>query len=142
MRLKIVAALCAVLALGGCTNFKIAGLDLSTIEQGISLASKSAANPITKDDLAKAELAADTVVKALRLYKQACAQGSVDTNCRSNVAAIQAYTRQIPPYRDQLRSFVKNNDQINAHVVFNQLTALIANVKTTATTLGVNIGAQ
>jgi hypothetical protein len=120
--------------LGGCAELQIAG-------QALSLAQKTAANPVTKDDLAKVELGADAVVKGLLIYRRACIQGSADAHCRANIATLQQYTRQIPPYVAQLRSFVKTNDQINAGVVYNQLTTLFTNIKSTATQLGVNIGA-
>ena len=142
MRLLNVIVLGIAVSLAGCTSFKMAGLDLATVGQAISIARKSAANPITKNDLAEAELAADGIIKGLRAYKSSCMRGMVDTNCKSNVAAIQVYTRQIPPYRDQLRGFVKNNDQVNAVVVYNQLAALISNVQNTAARLGVKVGAQ
>jgi hypothetical protein len=77
---------------------------------------------------------------ALRAYKKACAAGSADIHCRDNVAQIQVYTRQIRPLVNQLRDFVDHNDQINASVVYNQLTALYANVRAAATSLGVNLG--
>lgn len=130
---KIASVILLALALGGCAQLQIAG-------QALSLAQKSAANPVTRDDLAKMELAADAVVKVLLTYRRACEAGSADAHCKGNIAAIQVYTRQIPPYMTQLRGFVKNNDQIDAYVVYNQLTTLFTNVKTTATNLGVNIG--
>jgi PBP1b-binding outer membrane lipoprotein LpoB len=130
---KLFLVIGLALALAGCTELKIAG-------QAISLAQKTAANPVTKDDLAKVELSADTLVKGLLAYKRACAANAVDKNCRSNVAAIQQYTIQVPPYIAQLRSFVKNDDQINATVAYNELMTLYTNVKATATNLGVNLG--
>jgi hypothetical protein len=101
---------------------------------------KTASNPVTRDDLAKMEVAADGVAKVLLAYKRSCAANAVDKNCRTNVAAIQQYTRQVPPYLMQLRSFVKQNDQINASVVYNQLATLFTNMKATATSLGINLG--
>lgn len=131
---KFFPVLAVVLALGGCAQLQIAG-------QALSLAEKSATNPVTKDDLAKFEVASNGVVKILLAYRRACEAGSVDTHCKGNIEAVQVYTRQIPPYIQQLRGFVKNNDQINAYVVYNQLVTLFTNAKATAANLGINLGA-
>ena len=130
---KVILALTLSLNLAGCATF-------DAVTQGISLATKSIANPVTKTEEAQIELALDTAVKLLTAYKQACVQGSADVHCRNNIAQIQAYTRQIPPMVAQLRTFVDNNDQINASVVYNQLTALYTNIKASALSLGVNLG--
>lgn len=130
---KIILVAGLALALGGCAQ-------LSAIGTGISLATKSIANPVTKSEEAQVELALDTAVQALKLYKAACVNGTADKNCRANIAQIQAYTRQVPALVAQLRNFVDNNDQINATVVYNQLTALYTNVKAAAGSLGVSLG--
>lgn len=134
---KIIAISLLALSLGGCAGvtekFQIIGA-------GISLATKSIANPVTKNEEAQIELALDAAIDVLRAYKQACIQGTVDKNCKANIAQIQVYTRQIKPLVAQLRIFVDNNDQINASVVYNQLTSLYSNVKSVAANLGVNVG--
>lgn len=130
---RIILTLALTLSLAGCAT-------LDAITTGISLATKSIANPVTKSEEAQVELALDTAVQALKVYKKACMAGSADKNCRANIAQIQAYTRQVPPLVAQLRSFVDNNDQVNATVVYNQLTALYANVKKAASDLGVTLG--
>lgn len=130
---RVFLVIALALGLAGCADLQIAG-------QAISLINKTATNPVTRDDLAKMEVAADGVAKVLLAYKRSCAANAVDKNCRSNVATIQQYTRQVPPYIAQLRSFVKQNDQVNASVVYNQLATLFTNMKTTATNLGINLG--
>jgi len=114
---------------------------LQAIETGISLATKSITNPVTKTEEAQVELALDTAITALNAYKSACVAGTADKNCRANIAQIQAYTRNVPALMVQLRNFVDTNDQVNASVVYNQLTALYNNVKAFASTAGVNLGA-
>lgn len=121
------------LSLAGCATFDAIGT-------GISLTAKSITNPVSKTEEAQIELAIDAAISALRGYKQACIAGAADKPCKANIAAIQAHTRQMPPLIAQLRSFVDNNDQVNAVVVYNQLTALYANFKTSALNLGYNIG--
>lgn len=131
---RLAFAFVLAFGLAGCAQLQAVGT-------GISLATKSVANPVTKTELAQIELAGDTIIQALLVYKRACAANAADKSCRANVAAIQAYTRQMPPLIAQLRSFVKTNDQINASVIYNQLTALYANAKIAAANLGINLGA-
>lgn len=122
-----------VLVLGGCAQ-------LQSIGSGLSLVTKSVANPVTKAEEVQIEIAFDAAVKLLQAYKSACQQGHADVHCRTNIAQIQAQTRNVPALLAQLRSFVDRNDQINATVIFNQLVALYGNVKNFATTAGVNLG--
>ncbi len=133
--IRTLAALMLVtsLALGGCAQ-------LSAISQGISLATKTIANPVTKADEAKIELAMDTALQLLLTYRRACLAGNADKNCRANIQMLQPYTRAAVPLIAQLRDFVDKNDQINAAVVYNQLTALYVNLKAAAQSVGVNVG--
>lgn len=130
---KHVIALVLLLVMGGCAQ-------LSTITQGISLATKTISNPVTKEDEAKVELAMDTALQLLLTYKRACIAGTADLHCKGNIAMLQPYTRAATPLLGQLRQFVDNNDQINASVVYNQLTALYVNLKSAAQSVGVNVG--
>lgn len=123
------------LGLGGCSTGALQNFDTA-----FSLATKSITNPVTRDDLYKVESGVQIAFTALNAYKRSCAEGLVDANCRANVAAIQQYTRQLPPLLAQLRSFVKDNDQINAALVYNQVVTLVANFKTAARNVGVNVG--
>lgn len=121
------------LGLGGCAQ-------LSAVGQGISLATKTVTNPVTQDELYAIEASIRIVVTGLQAYKDACVAGSADVHCRANIATIQPYTRQIPPLVIQLRGFVKNNDQINATVIYNQLISLYVNLKNAALAVGINVG--
>ena len=132
---RLILALTLSLSLGACAN-------LEAITEGISLATKSIANPVTPADEAQVEVALGAAIDLLKAYKRACVEGTADANCRANIAQIQAYTRGIPPLVARLRSFVDNNDQINAAVVYNELRALYVNVKATATQLGINLGSS
>lgn len=132
-KLLIAAALACAVTLGGCST-------LQNFGTAFQLATKSVTNPVSKDDLYKVESGVRIAFTALQTYKDSCAQGLVDKACRANVAAVQQYTRQLPPLLAQLRSFVKTNDQINATVVYNQIVALVANFKTAAVNVGINVG--
>jgi hypothetical protein len=135
MKGKFVVAIIVGLgiALGGCAQ-------LQAVSTGLSLATKSISNPVTKTEEAQVEVALTTALDAMAVYKKACAAGQADKNCKANIAQIQAYTRDVKPLVAQLRNFVDNNDQVNAAVVYNQLVALYGNVKAFAQTAGVNLG--
>jgi PBP1b-binding outer membrane lipoprotein LpoB len=130
-RIIIVTAL--ALSLAGCASLK-------AVSNGFSLATASVANPVTQTKEAQIELALDSAVQVLLTYKKACDAGGADVNCKDNIRQIKAYTLQIKPLVAQLRNFVDNNDQVNAVVVYNQLASLYTNLKSAATSLGVNIG--
>jgi type IV pilus biogenesis protein CpaD/CtpE len=130
---RIIIAISVALALAGCAQ-------IQAITGGISLATATIENPVTPTKEGEIELALDSAVQVLKTYKQACIAGSADKNCRDNIRQIQAYTRQIKPMVAQLRGFVDTNDQVNAVVVYNQLTTLYTNMKAAAASLGVSIG--
>ncbi len=131
---KHLAIILVTVSLGGCAQ-------LSAVTQGISLATKTITNPVTREDEAKVELAMDTALQLLLTYRRACIAGTADVHCRANIKMLQPYTKAAVPLLAQLRSFVDNNDQINASVVYNQLTALYVNLKAAAQSVGVNVGA-
>jgi hypothetical protein len=130
---KLAFALVVAISLGGCAQ-------LQTLGTAFTLATKSVTNPVTKDDLYNIESGISIALSALQAYKRSCVQGVADKNCRANISAIQVYTRQLPPLLAQLRSFVKNNDQVNATVVYNQVVTLVTNFKTAAANVGVQLG--
>lgn len=130
---KIALALVLTVSLAGCAQ-------LQTLGTAFTLATKSVTNPVTKDDLYNIESGVSIAISALQAYKKSCVEGLADKNCRANISAIQVYTRQLPPLLTQLRGFVKNNDQINATVVYNQVVTLVTNFKTAAANAGVQLG--
>lgn len=129
---KIILALTLTFALAGCATFK-------NIETALQLGTASIANPVTPTRLNQMESAVTLVFAGLNAWKKSCQQKLIPQECRQQIASVQVYTRQVPPYLTQLRQFVKNDDQVNATVVFNQLTDIIATVKTQAATGGANI---
>lgn len=127
--MKIIA-LALVLSLGACAQ-------LQTAEKFIT---GSVSNPVTKTQLYEVENGAIVVFAGLNAYKATCVRGAIPPSCKLTIAAIQAYTRQIPPQLKVLRVFVKGNDQVNAMLVYNTITQLLANAKATASASGVNLG--
>jgi|SRR5580765_4209486 ABC-type uncharacterized transport system auxiliary subunit len=122
-RLFLVPLLC--LSLGGC-------LTLQGIETAYQVGTVSITNPVTRDRLYTMEQAVKLTFIGLNTWKKLCVQGQINVNCKQQVRTVQVYTASVPLYLKQLRAFVANNDQINAIVVFNQLSDLIATVKTQA----------
>jgi hypothetical protein len=133
-RFKIViAAAMVAVSLGGCATF-------SKISEAVSIGTASITNPVTKTRLNQVESAATLVFAGLNGWRQSCVQGLIPETCRAHIRAVQVYTKQIPPYLDQLRRFVKTNDQVNAIVAYNEISSLIATAKSQAAAGGATIG--
>lgn len=135
MRKYLAIGLVAV-SLSGCASLP----SLHTIETLVQLGTASVANPVTKERLYWIESAITVVFVGLNTWKDQCRRGTIPSSCRDQIAHVQIFTRQLPPYLRQLRSFVKNNDQVNAGVVFNQITETISAVKSAAAVNNIKIG--
>jgi len=112
---------------------------LDNISTAVTIATSGVANPVTKNDLYAFENSLIVAFAGLKAYRQACLAEAVDKNCKANIRAMQVYTRQIPPLLTQLRNFVKNNDQVNAAVMFAQVKQLYTNFKNIALANGVAV---
>lgn len=130
---RVFLALVLAIGLSGCAT-------IQKLESYGSLLTASANNPVTVQMLYNAENGMVLAFAALNTYRRACVQGSVDVNCKSNIRAIQVYTRRLPPLLRDLRSFVKTNDKINAEIVYNTIVQLIADFKAAASARGVSVG--
>lgn len=130
---KLIAVVLIAASLGGCAQ-------LQGVEAALNIGTATAANPVTPTRESQLEAGVTILFAALKTWKQSCVQGLINVQCKAQVAQVQVYTRQVPAYLVQLRSFVKNNDQINAIVLFNQITSLIATAKAQAAASGVNVG--
>lgn len=126
-KLLLVIPLC--LSLGGC-------LTLQGIETAFKLGTASITNPVTKDRLFEIETTISLVFSGLNAWKKTCVQGIINATCKDQIAAVQVYTRQIPPYLRQLRVFVRTNDQVNATVVYNNIVTLVTTVRSQAALSG------
>lgn len=111
--------------LGGCANLQRA-FDVA------NLATASISNPVTPTMLYDMENGAIIAFAALNAYRQTCVQGTIPPSCKTVIRSIQVYTKQIPPMLVSLRGFVRNNDSVNAVIVYNAITQLILAMKTTA----------
>ena len=128
---KIIAVTLLTLSLGGC-----AGMSLEKLQTVAHLGTASVANPVTRERLAAIEQSVTVVFAGLNTWKRLCVAGRINVDCKAQIGAVQVYTRQIPPYLTRLRTFVKTNDQVNAMVVFNQLTDILGDVKSMAARSG------
>jgi len=127
---KLALALVVALGLSGCAQ-------LSQVMQTGSLITQSYSNPVTRQHLYEAENAMIVAISGLQVYKKTCAQGVITGNCRATVGKIQVYTRKLPPLLTQVRAFVRNNDQVNAIVVFNEFVAVFQAMRQEAIANGV-----
>lgn len=132
--MKRFLAVCVItLSLGGCAA-------LQNIQSAVQVATVSVANPVTKERLFKLESAVILVFSGLKTWKKACHDELINAGCKGQIAAVQVYTRKIPPYLIQLRAFVRNNDQVNAVVLYNNVMDLIAAAKAQAAQADVPLG--
>lgn len=137
-RIILVAALS--LFLSGCaTPF---GTTLKNIGTAISVGTTSISNPVTPTRLNQMESALTLVFAGLNTWRDTCARGLLPASCKQQITAVQVYTRQIPPYLTQLRTFVKTNDQVSAVAVFNNLANLVETIKAQAAAGGAPIGSS
>lgn len=121
-----------VLPQAGCQFFK-------NIETFVELGTATVSNPVTRERLQKIEAGAVLVFAGLNAWRDACEAGAINESCKQQIRSVQIYTLQIPPYLKELRKFVRNNDQVNASVVFNQVVELIGIVRGKAAENGVVI---
>lgn len=134
---KILTAV-LVLSLGGCVS--IPGLpSMQSVQTAVQLGTVSVTNPVTPERLEQADNALIVVFTGLNAWKASCKSGAIPASCRDQIASVQVYTRKLKPLLAELRSFVRNNDQVNAFVAFNTFSNLIAVVKTQAAQHGVEI---
>lgn len=133
---KLLVICMITLSLGGCAQLQ----QLTDKFQNIAdFATATVDNPITPAKLKKIEASTLLVFKAMNLWKESCAQRLINEDCNKQVAAVQIYTRQIPHYLTQVRQFVRDNDQVNAVVVYNSLANLIKLVKASAAANGIKV---
>lgn len=122
---KFLAVAFIALSLSGCAQ-------LQALQSAIQIGTATIANPVTKDRLYQLENTVQLIFVGLNTWKTSCKNGVIMDTCKGQIAQVQVYTRQIPPYLVQLRTFVKTNDQVNARVVFNQISNLVATAKAQA----------
>lgn len=130
---KIVLAGALALGLGGCAS-------LDNLQRAVTLGTISVNNPIDNTRLRQIESAVSLVFTGLNTWKRACVSGLIPDTCKQQIRTVQIYTVQIPPYLKELRAFVRNNDQVNAGVVYNELFSIIDLVKSKAAASGQTLG--
>lgn len=132
--MKKVLIICALaLSLGGC------GTTLTNLQNTIEDVFTPQANVVTKNDLYAFENSMTLAFAGLNAYKKSCQGGAIGTSCYSTIAKIQGYTTQIPAILSNVRTFVKNNDQVNAVTYFNEAKSLLSQFEAIATANGIKV---
>jgi len=131
-RIAIILAL--ALSVSACTT-----PTLESIKTAVHFSTASVANPVTKTRLNQMESGLKVLFAGLNAWKRSCIQRLIPDVCVQQIRTVQVYTLQLKPYLGELRSFVKNNDQVNAVVVFNQMTEIIGIVRAKAAEAGQTI---
>lgn len=129
---NLIAITALSLNLGGCITLQ----DLST---GYTLATAGVNNPVTPAMLDVVENGAIILFSGLGAYKRDCIAKIIPQSCVTAIKAVQPYTRKLPPLLISLRSFVRNNDQVNAVVAYNTIKNMIDDLKTTATANNIQV---
>jgi len=119
--------------LGGCLTFQ----DISNVA---NVATASVSNPVTKENLKAVEDGATVTFAALGAYKRVCVSRTIDQSCRTVIQKLQVYTRKLPPLLVSLRAFIRDNDQINAVIVYNTIKQLVSDFKSVASSNNVPLG--
>ncbi len=125
---KILVVLALAASLAGCAGG-------SVLTGGTSFTAPIT-NPVTPATLYDIENGFSTAIAGLLTYRRLCLTGKADTHCRANITRIQIYTRAARPLLFQLRTFVRNNDQINAISVVNELRQILLNVNSIRQNMG------
>jgi hypothetical protein len=127
------------LALSGCAQTRTL---VDAVGNAISVVGDVAvgvANPVTTERLYQFENGMIVAFAGLNAYKVACVRGVIPRGCRATIAHLQTYTRQIPAQLRIVRAFVKDNDQVNAVIAYNTLTAMFTEFKAEATANNVKV---
>lgn len=130
---KIALAIVLSTSLAGCAQ-------LQTAQNLANIATTSIDNPVTREKMYQIEASLRIATEALLTYRRACIAGTADLRCRENIEAIQPYTKQVPPLLTELRSFYRNDDKVNALVVYKRLGNIYNNIVNQAAQRGMNLG--
>lgn len=130
---RIIALVLVAFTLSAC------GPQLEALKTAVKFGAASVQNPVTKDRLREVEAGVTILFVGLNAWRSSCVRGLIPDTCEQQIRTVQIYTMQIPPYLKELRRFVRQNDQVNAVVVFNELTSIIALVKAKGAESGVNL---
>lgn len=130
---KLLLALALTFAVAGCTPA------IQKVTDGISTIVVGVQNPIGKKELYALENSMIVGFAGLNAYKRTCIAGAISQSCRDVIKRLQTYTRRIPPALARLRSFVRNNDRVNAFTAYYEVKALIDSFKAEATANGVSV---
>lgn len=127
------------LLLTTCLAFSLAGCGGQSILTGGNCITCDIPNVITMDELYKAENGLIVVETGMIFYKNTCRQGLIPDSCEAVLIKLKKYNKVGRILLKSVRSFVKQNDQINAVKVFVQLKQLVIQLHGEAIAAGVQI---
>jgi hypothetical protein len=128
---RVILAIALSLSVAGCTL-----PTLESLKTAIHFGTASVANPVTPTRLNQMENGLKVVASGLNAWRRSCVQGLINADCKDQIRSVQVYTVQVKPALVRLRAFVRNNDQISAVSVFNDLTDLVGIIKSKAAAAG------
>lgn len=121
--MRKLAILLFALTLGACST--------------VGVVTQSYDNPITRERLYQLENSLILAVSAANSYKRLCAKQLINERCRVVIAKLQSFTRPAAKALPRLRTFVRTNDQINAIVLYREISGYISDFKSAAAAEGV-----
>lgn len=124
---KLFLAIVLSLSLAGCAN----------VARTFDALTTTIDNPVTPAMLYEVENGLTVAAAGLVTYRRLCIQQVIDATCRDNIRKLQPYTRQIKPLLASLRKFVRENDQVNARVVFGTLRQILTDLNLLRSQMGI-----
>lgn len=123
--MRRIAIVFLALSLAGCAG----DFSRSVLVGGASITAP-VDNPVTPQRLSQVEESLRLAMSGLVGYRRLCIAKAIPQTCRDTILKIQPYTKLAATEVKRLRTFVRQNDQINAIKVFGSLQGLIADINT------------
>lgn len=136
---RYLAIFAVALSLGGC-----AGTLPSLVENALSLPvgvlTQSVNNPVTPQVLYQVENGLRATVAGLRIYERNCwasVPAGEPAACKRATRTLKGYARKLPPLLESAYTFVNQNDQVNAKIVYATIMETVGKFRNTAIAAGV-----
>jgi hypothetical protein len=122
---KLALAFILIAGLASCAK-------LQRVTDVIGLVTTTTQNPISEQTLYNFENGMIVAFAGLNAYKRSCVGGALPESCKGAIRQMQVYTKKMPAVLKQVRTFVKNNDQVNAKIAYDAVVQLMAEFKSIA----------
>lgn len=124
--MKKIAIVFLAFALAGCAN-PLDPTAPSVLKGGTSITAP-VDNPVTPQRFSQIRESLRLAMSGLVGYRRLCLAKAIPQDCRNTIEKIKPYTKLAQAEYKRLRTFVRQNDQINAIKVFGELRGLIADI--------------